>query len=99
MDTISIIVTIFAGYFFICFVNNCILVHFGGFGIDAMKQRYMQQLWFSDALYTTYNSICDYKYANKINWLNAYIVVFIPMLNVIWLFVSLFNILKFHYRK
>ena len=95
MDTISIIITIFAGYLFFCFVNNCILVYFGGFENDVTKQRYMEQLWFSDALFTTYNSICVNKYANKINWINAYIVIFVPVLNIVWLVVSLHKLNEF----
>ena len=74
MDTISIIITIYAGYLFFCFVNNCILIHFGGFENDVTKQRYMEQLWFSDALFTTYNSICVNKYANKINAQNVIVI-------------------------
>ena len=99
MDTISIIITIYAGYLFFCFVNNCMLVHFGGFENDVTKQRYMEQLWFSDALFTTYNSICEYKYANKINWINACLVIFVPVLNIVWLVVSLHKLIKFHRRK
>ena len=99
MDTISIIITIFAGYLFFCFVNNCIVVHFGGFENDVTKQRYMEQLWFSDALFTTYNSICVNKYANKINWINACLVIFVPVLNIVWLVVSLHKLIKFHRRK
>ena len=95
MDAISIIITIFAGYLFFCFVNNCILVYFGGFENDVTKQRYMEQLWFSDALFTTYNSICVNKYANKINWINAYIVIFVPVLNIVWLVVSLHKLNEF----
>ena len=99
MDTISIIITIFAGYLFFCFVNNCILVHFGGFENDITKQRYMEQLCFSDALFTTYASIFEYKYANKINWINAYLVIFVPVLNIVWLVVSIYKLIKFHRRK
>lgn len=95
MTTISIIITIFAGYLFFCFVNNCILVHFGGFENDVTKQRYMEQLWFSDALFTTYNSICVNKYANKINWINAYLVIFVPVFNIVWLVVSLHKLNEF----
>lgn len=95
MDTISIIITIYAGYLFFCFVNNCILIHFGGFENDVTKQRYMEQLWFSDALFTTYNSICEYKYANKINWVNAYLVIFVPVFNIVWLVVSLHKLNEF----
>lgn len=95
MDAISIIITIFAGYLFFCFVNNCILVYFGGFENDVTKQRYMEQLWFSDALFTTYNSICVNKYANKINWINAYIVIFVPVFNIVWLVVSLHKLNEF----
>ena len=96
MDTISIIATISAGYLFFSFVNINILIHFGGFDNNAIKQRCMEQLWFSDALYTTYNSICDYKYANKINWLNALVVVFVPVFNIIWLVVSVYKLIKFY---
>ena len=99
MDTISIIITIFAGYLFFCYVNNCILIHFGGFENDVTKQRYMEQLWFSNALFTTYNSICVNKYANKINWINAYLVIFVPVLNIVWLVVSVYKLIKFHRRK
>lgn len=95
MDTISIIITIYAGYLFFCFVNNCILIHFGGFENDVTKQRYMEQLWFSDALFTTYNSICVNKYANKINWINACLVIFVPVLNIVWLVVSLHKLNEF----
>lgn len=95
MDAISIIITIFAGYLFFCFVNNCVLVYFGGFENDVTKQRYMEQLWFSDALFTTYNSICVNKYANKINWINAYLVIFVPVLNIVWLVVSLHKLNEF----
>jgi len=98
MDTISIIATILSGYLFFCFVNDSILVHFGGFENNVMKQRYMEQLWFSDSLYTTYNSICNYKYANKINWNNGLIIVFVPVFNIVWLVVSIYKLVKF-YRK
>ena len=96
MDTISIIVTIFAGYLFFCFINNSILIHFGGFENNVTKQRYMEQLWFSDSLYTTYNSICDYEFANKINWSVALIIVFVPVFNIVWLVVSIYKLVKFY---
>ena len=99
MDTISIIITIFAGYLFFCYVNSCILIHFGGFENDVIKQRYMEQLWFSDALFTTYNSRCVNEYTNKINWINAYLVIFVPVFNIVWLVVSLHKLIKFHRRK
>lgn len=99
MDTISIIATIFAGYLFFCFVNINILIHFGGFDNEVTKQRYMEQLWFSDALYTTYNSICDYEYANKINWTNALVVIFVPAFNIVWLVVSAYKLIKFYRRN
>lgn len=99
MDTISIIVTIFAGYLFFCFVNNSILYHFGGFVNDVTKQRYMEQLWFSDSLYTSYNSIYDYEYLNKINWTNALVVIFVPVFNIVWLVVSAYKLIKFYKRN
>lgn len=96
MDTISIIVTIFAGYIFFCFVNNSILFHFGGFDNDVTKQRYLEQLWFSDSLYTTYNSIYDYEYFNKINWTNALVVIFVQVFNIVWFVVSAYKLIKFY---
>lgn len=99
MDTISIIFTIFAGYVFFCFVNNSILFCFNGFVNDVTKQKYMEQLWFSDTLYTTYNSIYDYEYFNKINWTNALVVIFVPAFNIFWFVVSAYKLIKFHMRN
>ena len=96
MDAISIISTILSGYVFFCFVNTIIITHFSGFDNDVTKQRYMEQLWFSDSLYTTYNSICNYEYANKINWLNALVVIFVPVFNIVWLIVSAYRMVKFY---
>ena len=99
MDTISIIVTSFAVYLFFCLVNNSVLFHFVGFENDVTKQRYMEQLWFSDALYTTYNSVCYHKYANKINWTKVLVVIFVPIFNIVWFVVSAYKLIKFYRRK
>ncbi len=99
MDIISIIAIILSGYVFFCFGNTIIITHFSGVNNNVILQRLMEQLWFSDALYTTYNSICDYEYANKINWLNACIVIFVPAFNIIWLAVSVYKIIKFYRSK
>lgn len=99
MDSVSFLLTILGIHFIIAFVNIELITYFSGFNNDVIKEKYKDVLMFSDILYSTYNSICDYKYASKINWLNAYIAIFVPVFNIIWLFVSLFNILKLHYRK
>lgn len=99
MDSFSFLLTILSIHFFTAFVNIEVIMYFSGFNNNTIKEKYKDTLMFSDALYTTYNSVCDYKYASKINWSNAYIAIFVPVFNIIWLFVSLFNILKLHYRK
>ena len=99
MDSYAFLLTILAIYFFAAFVNIELIMHFSGFNNDVIKEKYKDALMFSNELYTTYNSVCDYKYASKINWSNAYYAIFVPVFNIVWLFVSLFNILKLHYRK
>ena len=99
MDIISIIVTVFAGYLFFCFVNNNVLLYFNGFNNNVTKQRYMEQLWLSDLLYTTHNSICYYKYANKINFDSALTIIFVPVFNIVWLVVSIYKLLKYNRHK
>ena len=96
MNIISIISTILSGYVFFCFVNTIIITHFSGFNNNVTSQRYIEQLWFHNSLYTTYNSICNYEYANKINWLKALVVILIPVFNIIWLVVSAYKLIKFY---
>ena len=98
MNTISIIITIFAGYLFFCFVNNSVLLHFNGFNNNVTKQRYMEQLWLSDLLYTTHNSIYYYKYANKINFDSALIIIFVPLFNIVWFIVSTYKLIKYRFK-
>lgn len=99
MDIISIIATVLAGYLFFCYVNNSVLLYFNGFNNNVTKQRYMEQLWLSDLLYTTHNSICHYKYANKINFDSALAVIFVPLFNIVWLVVSIYKLLKYNRYK
>ena len=99
MVLFAILLTILSVHFLAAFGNIEIIMYFSGFNNDVVKEKYKDALMFSDALYTTYNSVCDYKYASKINWSNAYIVIFVPVFNIVWLFVSSFKILKLHYRK
>ena len=99
MDSVTFLLTILGVHLFIAFVNLEIIMYFSGFSNDVVKEKYKDALLFSDALYTTYNSVCDYKYASKINWLNAYIAIFIPAFNIVWLIVSAYKLIKFYRRK
>lgn len=99
MDSITFLLTILGVHFFIAFVNLELIMHFSGFNNDVTKEKYKDALLFSDALYTTYNSVCNYKYASKINWLNAYIAIFIPAFNIVWLIASAYKLIKFYRRK
>lgn len=99
MDSITFLLTILGVHFFIAFVNLGLIMHFSGFNNDVTKEKYKDALLFSDALYTTYNSVCNYKYASKINWLNAYIAIFIPAFNIVWLIASAYKLIKFYMRK
>lgn len=99
MNTISIIATVLAGYLFFCYVNNSVLLYFNGFNNNVTKQRYMEQLWLSDLLYPAHNSICYYKYANKINFDSALVVIFVPLFNIVWLVVSIYKLLKYNRHK
>lgn len=96
MDSVTFLLTILGVHFFIAFVNIEIIMYFSGFNNDITKEKYKDALLFSDALYTTYNSVCDYKYASKINWLNAYIAIFVPAFNIVWLIASSYKLFKFY---
>ena len=99
MDSITFLLTILSVHFFIALVNLELIMYFSGFNNDIIKEKYKDALMFSDALYSTYNSVCDYKYASKINWLNAYIAIFIPAFNIVWFIASAYKLIKFYMRK
>lgn len=96
MNAISIIATCFAGYIFFCLANICILVQFSGIDANIEKLQFMKRLWLSDSLFTTFNSICIYEYVNKINWSNAFVVVFVPLFNIVWFAVNVHRLIKFY---
>lgn len=96
MDSVTFLLTLLSVHFFVALVNIELIMYFSGFNNDVIKEKYKDVLMFSDALYSTYNSVCDYKYASKINWLNAYIAIFVPAFNIVWLFVSLYEIIKLY---
>lgn len=99
MDSFTFLLTILSVHFFVALVNIELIMYFSGFNNDTTKEKYKDALLFSDTLYTTYNSVCDYKYASKINWLNAYIAIFVPAFNIVWLIVSAYKLIEFYIRK
>ena len=99
MDTFTFLLTILSVHFFAALVNIKLIMYFSGFNNDITKEKYKDALLFSDALYTTYNSIYDYEYFNKINWTNALVVIFVPVFNIVWFVVSAYKLIKFYIRN
>lgn len=99
MDTLSTIATLFASYFFFAFANLNIIFAFHGFDNSIVRQMFMQQLWLSDKIFNTYDSVCEYRYANTVNWWWTLFVILCPVFNIIWLAMTTYRLYKFYIRN
>lgn len=94
----TIFLTLLSIYLLVGLIDLGIILHFHGHVQYTRTQKYMQQLWLSDKIYNTYEHI-SWGYFNTFIPRVWYVIVFLPIFNLIWLVISFYRLYSFYINK